>query len=278
MRVIARPLPYTPYTFHDEGAHGIVHPQLVAWFQRLLAGELSEGDVSMMIYKHRPNLIYTVPSPTPDALPWSHLAIKQFGWRGLQHYVLSPLTASKALKSYKTACHLLTHDLLTPLPLGAYEARRWGFVQSNVYVTEAITEYVTLREYCTTLPDGPQGMAEIMHLVAAYARCMHDSGLWHRDLFLANFLMTGPPGRRRVYLIDLNRACRLPYIPAWLRAIDLARLEWRAWQPQFVNRYCAGRFSARHFLFLMRLHSRWRTWRRRVLRAINPLRRRLGLK
>jgi hypothetical protein len=206
------------------------------------------------------------------------VVIKRFGWRGKQHYLFSPLKRSKALKSYRTACHLLAHGLLTPLPLGACEARHWGFIQSNVYATEAVTDYITLREYCTTLPDGAAGLNEVMQLVAAYTRRMHDSGLWHRDLFLANFLMTGPPGKRRVYLIDLNRACRLPYMPAWLRAIDLARMEWRAWQPQFLALYGAGRFTVRRLLWIMRLYGRWRTWRRRVLNIINPLRQRLGLK
>ena len=151
-------------------------------------------------------------------------------------------------------------------------------MQSNLYVTEDISNYITLREYCATMPDGPQGIDEIMRLVAVYTRRMHDSGLWHRDLFLANFLMTGKTGKRRLYLIDLNRTRRLPYLPVWLRALDIARMEWRTWQPQFLSLYCEGRFAAHRLLWIMGLYRRWRDLRYRTLSLINPLRKRLGLK
>src|SRR5258706_11184625 len=140
-----------------------------------------------------------------------------FGWRGVQHYLSSPLKRSRAMKAYRTACHLLAHGLHTPLPLGVFEERRWGFVQYNVYATEALLHAVTLQQYCEALPDGPTGLEEVMQLVAIYTRRMHDSGLWHRDLVSSNVLLTGPAGQRQVYVVDLNRARRVPYMPALLR-------------------------------------------------------------
>src|SRR6266704_1762028 len=86
---------------------------------------------------------------------------------------------------------------------------------------QSVSDVVTLQQYCALLPDGPSGLEEVMRLVAAYTRRMHDSGLWHRDLVSSNLLLTGPPGHRQVYLVDLNRARRLPYVPAVLRAMDL---------------------------------------------------------
>jgi tRNA A-37 threonylcarbamoyl transferase component Bud32 len=210
-------------------------------------------------------------------VPWSRLVVKRFGWRGPQHYLFSPLKRSRAMKAYRTACHLLAHRLATPLPLAVFEERHWGFVQYNVYATEAITDYITLRQYRRTLPDGAQGLPEVLQLAADYTRRMHDSGLWHRDMVLSNFLLTGPSGRRRLYLVDLNRAYHLPYVPSWLRAIDIARMDWETWQPQFVERYCGGRYATRHMLRLVRLYRRWRTLRRRVLDVIKPVRRRLRL-
>jgi hypothetical protein len=233
---------------------------------------------SVRVYKQKPNFIYAIARPPDLDTPCSHVTVKRFGWRGKQHYLLSPLKGSKALKSYRTACYLLAQGLSTPVPLGACVTRRWGFVQSNLYVTEDISNYITLREYCATMPDGPQGIDEIMRLVAVYTRRMHDSGLWHRDLFLANFLMTGKTGKRRLYLIDLNRTRRLPYLPVWLRALDIARMEWRTWQPQFLSLYCEGRFAAHRLLWIMGLYRRWRDLRYRTLSLINPLRKRLGLK
>ncbi len=271
-------LPYEPQFFRSGQLYGVGHPLLMAWLQHQLKEASYPLDGNVRVYKRKPNCIYAIPSPPGLAAACSQMTVKRFGWRGKQHYLLSPLKGSKALKSYRTACHLLTLGLSTPMPLGACAARRWGFIQSNLYVTEDIEHYVTLREYCATLPDGPQGMDEVMQLVAAYTRRMHDSGLWHRDLFLANFLMTGTAGKRQLYLIDLNRTRRLPYMPALLRAIDLARMEWHAWQPQFLALYCNGRFSAHRLRWIIRLHGRWRDLRYRTLKIINPLRQRLGLK
>jgi hypothetical protein len=225
----------------------------------------------------RPNLVREIQPPAALTLPWSRLVIKRFGWRGRQHYWLSPLKRSKAVKAYGVACHLLTHHLGTPLPLGVLEERHWGFIHYNAYITEAITDYITLREYCHTLPDGHQGVTDVLPLVAEYTRRMHDSGLWHRDLFLSNFLLAGPPDDRQLYLIDLNRSYRMPYMPLVLRALDIARMEWREWQPQFVALYCAERFPLAPTLWIARLYSRWRTWRWRLLRRVKPLRQRLRL-
>lgn len=271
-------LPYKPQRFRRGRLYGVAHPLLASWLQLLLQETSPARNDTVRVYKQKPNLIYAIPSPSDLNLPDAHVTVKRFGWRGKQHYLLSPLKASKALKSYHTACYLLAHGLSTPIPLGACVTRRWGFVQANLYVTENISNHITLRDYCAAMPDGPQGMDEIMRLVANYVRRMHDHGVWHRDLFLANFLMTGKTGERHLYLIDLNRARRLPYLPVWLRALDIARMEWRAWQPQFLSLYCAGRFSALRLLWIMHLYRHWRDLRYRTLSLINPLRKRLGLK
>lgn len=175
------------------------------------------------------------------------------------------------MRAYGIACHLLAHGLHTPLPLGVLEERRWGFVQYDVYATEALTNCMTLKQYRTVLPEGTAGLEEVMRLVAEYMRRMHDSGLWHRDITTSNVLLTGAPDNRHVYLVDLNRAWRLPSMPTWLRAIDLARLGWRELQPQFCALYSAGRFSTARLLWVIRLYGRWRTWRWRVRRVLRKI-------
>ena len=84
-----------------------------------------------------------------------------------------------------------------------------------------------------------------MHLVAAYLRRMHDSGLWHRDMVTSNLLLTGVPGNRQVSLVDLNRAWRIPYMPMVLRAMDLARMGWWERLPQFVPSIASDGFQPR---------------------------------
>jgi hypothetical protein len=251
---------------------GVGHPQLVAFLCNLPRVERLQQEANTRVYMQRPNLVREVCLPGDLELPWSHLVLKRFGWRGVHHYLLSPLKHSKAHKAYRTACHLLAHGLRTPVPLGVLEERRWGFIQYNIYATEAIMDYITLRKYCQTLPEGMIGLQEVMRLAAAYTRRLHDSGLWHRDMVLANFLLAGSPGNRRLYVVDLNRARRLPAMPALLRAVDLARMEWREWQPEFCALYCAGRFSTARLLWIMHLYGRWRAWRRRVLRVLRPWR------
>lgn len=272
-------LPYTPQRFEHGRTRGVCHPELAAWLRQLLRETAMPSGADTVVYKQRPHQLWATPWHAALGLPCPpHLAVKRFGWRNQQHYLCSPLERSKAQKEYRTACHLLRHGLLTPVPFGAGELRQWGFVQANVYVMEAITDYITLRDYYLTQPDGAEGLAEVRQLAAAYVRRMHDSGLWHRDLYLANFLLTGRPGERRLYLVDLSRARRVPCMPVWLRAIDLGRMEQFAQHPQFLTLYSAGRFAPQVLLQGMRLYSRWRTWRRRVLNVIDPLRRRLGLK
>jgi hypothetical protein len=61
-------------------------------------------------------------------------------------------------------------------------------------------------------------------------------------------------------------------MPAWLRAIDLARLGGREWQPQFCALYSAGHFAITRLLWVIHLYSCWRTWRwhaRRVPRKLS---------
>jgi len=267
-------LPYTPQFFQCGRVRGYGHPQLVTFLQSLPALEHLSDEADFKVYREHPNLVCEMPLPPELGLPWARMVVvvKRFGWRGIQHYLASPLKRSRAMKAYRTACHLLAYGLRTPLPLGVCEERLWGFVQYNVYVTEAVTDVITLQQYYASLPDGPAGLEEVMRLVAAYTRRMHDSGLWHRDLVSSNLLLAGPPGHRHVYLVDLNRARRLPYMPAVLRAIDLARLGWREWLPQFCALYSVGRFSATRLLWIMRLYGRWRTLRWHGRRVLRPLR------
>ena len=278
-RLACTALPYTPQPFQSGRVRGCGHPQLVTFLQSLPALEPLPDDADLRVYRERPNRVCEVRLPPELGQPWSGMVVvlKRFGWRGIQHYLTSPLKRSRAMKAYRTACHLLACGLHTPLPLGVCEERRWGFVQYNVYATEAVTDALTLQQYCALLPDGPGGLEEVIRLVAAYTRRMHDSGLWHRDLVSPNVLLTGPPGHRQVYLVDLNRARRLPYMPAVLRAIDLARLGWRERLPDFCAFYSAERFSVTRLLWLMRLYGRWRTWRWHMRRVLRPLRARLRL-
>jgi hypothetical protein len=270
-------LPYVPQAFQRGRLYGAAHPALVTFLRDLPRIDALPVTPDTVVYMQRPNLVREVAVPASLEVPWSHLVVKRFGWRGRQHYAFSPLKRSRALKAYSTACHLLSHQLDTPLPLGILEERERGFVIYNVLATEAITDYVTLRQYHESLPNDPawmsQGMPwdihDVLRLTADYTRRLHDSGIWHRDMVLSNFLMTGLPGQRRLFLVDLNRAYRLPRVPMLLRAFDIARMDWQGWHRQFVTLYCAGRYPVGLMQAIVGGYGYWR-WLRRWTR---PLRR-----
>ncbi len=270
-------LPYTPEPFKRGRLQGTAHPALVNFLRDLPRIDTLPATPETVVYMQRPNLVREILLPASLGVPWSRLVVKRFGWRGQQHYVFSPLKRSRAMKAYVTACYLLSHQLDTPVPLGVFEERRRGFVQYNVLATEAIADYVTLRQYRETLPDGPQGMDEVMRLAADYTRRVHDSGIWHRDMVLANFLLAGPSGGYRLYLIDLNRAYRLPAVPLLLRALDIARMDWEAWHMAFVALYCADRYPVRLMQAIVQVHRYWRRLKLWTRPLRHPLKRALKI-
>lgn len=276
-----RALPYVPQPFRRGRLCGAAHPALVDFLRDLPCIDALPVAPDTVVYMQRPNFVREVALPASLGVPWSHLVVKRFGWRGRQHYALSPLKRSRAIKAYATACYLLSQQLDTPLPLGVFEERHRGFVKYNVLATEAIADYVTLRQYREALPEdarvGSKEVHEVLQLAADYARRVHDCGIWHRDMVLSNFLMTGQPGQRRLYLIDLNRTYRLPKVPMLLRAFDIARMDWRAWRMQFMVLYCADRYPVALMQTIVEGYGYWR-WLRQWTRPVRRwLKRMVGI-
>lgn len=67
---------------------------------------------------------------------------------------------------------------------------------------------------------------ELIRLVAAAVRRMHDAGLWHADLNAWNLLVqqSAPESPPRVYIVDLDKARRLRTVAAADRMLNLVRL------------------------------------------------------
>ncbi|MFO7728284.1 MAG: lipopolysaccharide kinase InaA family protein [Desulfonatronovibrio sp.] len=253
------------------------HAQLMPALEQIFKKPSTFSGEDTVVYKERPNLIVETKLLSDQGFPWPSQVVKVFRWRGLQR-LFSPFKQSKAMKSYRAARHLLEHDLLTPLPLGAVEYRKFGLVIQNAYITEVISGRMDLKKYRTSLPQGPQAMEEILKDLAAYIGKMHDCGLWHRDLNLSNFLLAGHGPERRIYLIDLNRSRIKSRLSFNQRAMDLARLDLGQWQELFFRFYCADRFNQKKMLKITNLvRARRRLWRKMIVWT-NPLRRKLGLK
>ncbi|MFP4236742.1 MAG: lipopolysaccharide kinase InaA family protein [Desulfonatronovibrio sp.] len=270
-------IPYHPEYLKSKNLVCAGHPQLIPALERIFSVSGNVPGKGALVYKERPNLIVETNLLPGHEFPWPSQVVKCFRWRGVQR-LFSPFKPSKAMKSYRAARHLLEHGLLTPVPLGVAEHRKFGFVIQNVYVTEVISGRMDLKKYRSSLPQGPLAMEEMLNDLAAYVRDMHDSGLWHRDLNLSNFLLAEHCGEHRLYLIDLNRSRIKTNLTLYERAIDLARLDLGQWQEPFFGLYCADRFNKKKMLRIANAaRARRRMWRKMVVWT-NPLRRKLGLK
>ena len=271
-------LPYRPEILREKNLYAIGHPDLVPILKKLAEEKDLDLPEKSRVIKEHPNLIVQTSLLTDDNFPWPRQVIKQFRWRGIQNYLASPLKKSKALKSYLAACHLLKHGLGTPMPLGAVEVRKWGFVQESFYITSLVESYIDLKKYRDTASRNHADMHEVIEFLAHFILRMHDNGLLHRDLNLSNFLLTGKPGAYRIYLVDLNRAIFMDNPPPRLRSLDLARLDLYEWQQSFFHHYCRDRFEPHLMLWIANLARLNRSSWRKVAVPTKNLRRRIGIK
>lgn len=130
------------------------------------------------------------------------VVVKLFGWRSLAHYYLLPFIQSRAQVSWAIAQLLLKAGTRTPGPLFVYTKRKWGFIQSNVYITDFIPASETLRSYLKSEYPLTEAQQILDDLAVNIAR-MHGHGIFHSDLTTGNILIDED---HKTYLIDLNRA------------------------------------------------------------------------
>ncbi len=184
-------------------------------------------------YMTAPNLVAEVVLKSGE-----RLIVKSFGWRSKLHFLLSPFRVSKAMRSFKVAIRLLKYGIETPEPLCVIVRRFFGFVIKNIYITESIDNYITVREYLQKQPEGYRRAHEILPDIAKYVKKIHDAGVWHRDLHLTNFLMKrNSDGKPVFYLVDLNRARLFHKLPFVLRIFDVGKMDLHEFRADFINLY-----------------------------------------
>ena len=172
------------------------------------------------IFRSHPNLVAETELPSPEGpVP---VVFKLFGWRNRLHFLLSPFQESKAFRSLKAAVFLLEKGLNTPLPVGAYEVRKWGFVRENAYLTLSLGPKSNVKDFLRGL--SAEARLQTLRRLGRELRRMHDAGLVHRDLEQNNLFICLHEQPVRFYLLDLNRARFLGSVPGPLRITDLARL------------------------------------------------------
>lgn len=184
-------------------------------------------------YMTEPNLVAEVAFNSGGKI-----IVKLYGWRSTFHFLLSPFRISKAERSFKVAIRLTEYGVATPAPVCLMVKRIFGFVVENIYITESIDNYITVREYLQKQPDGYRSAHKILPELANYVQRVHDAGVWHRDLHLTNFLMKRNKSAPLVfYLVDLNRARLFHNLPFIFRIFDVGKMDFHEFRADFIDFY-----------------------------------------
>lgn len=191
---------------------------------------------------------------------------KVFGWRHPSHRFFSRFMRSKGEYALEAALHLEQHGLGTPSPVGAAWLREGGAVGFTCYVCRDLGEGPDVRILLRGGGLTVEERRKILEALAAYVRRMHDTGMVHNDLTLANFLVR----EGRLYLIDLNRArVRRHALGLWERVRDLARMDLTPEEMGlFLKLYKMGGL----FPGLVRLKAAQTNWGRALRRLRKALR------
>ena len=219
------------------------------------------------VFKHSPNLLVEV-----SLASGLRVVIKDFGWRNFLHFWASPFVKSKALRSLEIATYLLKNGLLTPRPLGAFEQRNEGLIEKAYFITESLGETDNVREFLQLCPEGGEERRSILTILAEYVRQMHNCGLLHRDLTLANFLIKD----EQIYLTDLTRARVKTRLPVFQKIEDIAKMELAPADRSFLFNLYWGKQKGRRFWYkllclrvaLYQADRRLKKLRRRVRRFL----------
>ena len=257
--------------FEQNGVRGIAAAEFEAhlvFFTREFASWLSAQPAK--IHLDRPNWVASVILPAEIAGGSSVLqtVVKRFGRRSPLERLPGAWIGSKALRSFRIAVHLREAGVSTPRPLIAFESAESHRPSAGYYITEDISDSITLREHLRNRPPG-RDPGPLLERLSSLVRGLHDAGVFHRDLTIGNFLVRpehedsdGP------WLIDLSRALQLKRMPIWIRLMDLARIKLPGQEAAFFKAYCKGRPEWLRWAPLLRVLIGWRRRRMDLWKAI----------
>ena len=252
------------YTFSKIGGYSCYgHPAIVRLLKQDFAALIIEKPPQEAVIKSRPNLIYKVPFPGGPAFPFPGVVVKKCVARNLLQLFSSLFQKSKAQRSFIAAAELIKARLDTPLPLAYMEKRTGGFVLVSYYITEAVDDFMKVRTYLKTWPDAGE-IHDMVRAVAEFSRRMHDAGMMHRDLNLTNFLLCGKDDTRRLTLVDLNRLRTRRRLSSFSRVLDIGRLYWDNYRPEFFRIYSGTDKNIQRWEWFFNFYYVWRRKRRAV--------------
>lgn len=241
--------------------------QLETWRREI--DEIISSKKRGKILKQKANILIEKDFLLKEPFQIKKIVIKEFIHRNKLQFLISPFRKSKAARTFVVAQHLINHNLDTPVPLAIIEKRRCGFVTECYYVSEAIAAHQKIRKLVRQEEPDQQLLSELAAAVASYCREMHNSGMLHNDLNLANFLYYQNAGNSWITLIDLNRATlKQKQLSFMKRMKDLSRLAWRDHKQEFLENYTQADQAYDDWLWYFYMNRKLRKKRRKIIRKI----------
>jgi tRNA A-37 threonylcarbamoyl transferase component Bud32 len=230
---------FNSFKKYDLAGYTIVSsPLFEEIWQNNLISILKDSSTIRKVLKQKANVVFEKEFPFKNPLKLEKIIIKKFVHRSFFHFIISCIKISKAKRHFIAARHLIQNQLDTPVPLAYVEKRKFGFILECYFISESIKTPEKISKLVKKENDDVKLMTELIELTAQYTKKMHDSGMVHNDLNLANFLLSGNNSEKRLVLIDLNRSRIKNKISPPLRLKDIVRLGWKNYRNKFLEDYC----------------------------------------
>ncbi|KQC11407.1 MAG: hypothetical protein APR54_10945 [Candidatus Cloacimonas sp. SDB] len=207
-------------------------------WQNNLSSILKDPSTIRKVLKQKANIVFEKEFPFKNPLNIKKIVVKKFVHRSFLHSIMSCFKTSKAKRHFIAARHLIRNQLDTPVPIAYVEKRKFGFILECYFISESIKTPVTISKLVKKENEDVELMTELINITAEYTKKMHDSGMVHNDLNLANFLLSGNNSEKRLVLIDLNRSKIKKKLSPPLRLKDIVRLGWKNYRNKFLEVYC----------------------------------------
>ena len=163
-------------------------------------------------------------------------------WKTLSCLRLPPRGARQ---EWRSILAVRAAGIPTVPPVAMGERVCWGIEAESFTLTEELydtepLENVIRREFTGKLsPLMRTEKRDLTERVAALAKRLHGSGMYHQDLYLGHFFL----GRdNALYLIDVQRVVRCNRVPRRYLVKDLGQLAFSAWETGGISRTDRMRF------------------------------------
>ena len=136
--------------------------------------------------------------------------VKQFRYVTVWSKIKECFRYSKGKVSWVAANELFRQRISDLKPLAYVEKRRLGFLKESFFIMESPTDYLGMDQYLIkSFGNGRSGylVSKERAFIRQFARwmgCLHQSGIYHRDLKTCNILVREKPGGWSFSLIDLE--------------------------------------------------------------------------